>query len=128
MRTGTKSKMALAALATVVMALVGSLVAPTPAFAANQVSCRVTNQWSCGTAPLNLAGYTGFHVATQGIPGDSFVIVKDLNRAGEPEVLREYGYGGAEHNHWRGQVYSRYRAELHCPYSCQGAVLYFERY
>lgn len=122
------ARMTLAALATVVIAAVGSLTAPTPAFAANQVSCRVTNQFICETAALNLSGFTGFHVATQGLPGDSFVLVRDLGRAGYPEVLREWRYGGAEHDHWRDRVYSTYRAELHCPWTCQGAVLYFARY
>ncbi|GAB2960583.1 hypothetical protein [Saccharothrix stipae] len=125
----TSARPAFAALVTTVVAALGLLFAAAPASAAsNQVSCRVTNQWYCVTAPLNLAGYTGFHVATLGIPGDSFAIVRDLNLAGQPEVLREYRYNGAEHDHWREQVYSRYRAELHCPNGCQGAVLYFNRY
>jgi hypothetical protein len=97
-----------------------------------QVSCRVTTRWTCVTPSLNTFGSTIFHLSTQGIPNlapagqpSSFVIVRDVAVAGHPEVLREYRYGGAEHDHWRDRVYSTYRAELHCPYTCQGASLYF---
>lgn len=100
--------------------------------AITQVSCRVTNRWTCVTPPLNTFNSTIFHYATQGIPNlapagepSSFVVVRDIAVAGWPEVNRQYRYGGAEHDHWAGQVYSTYQAELHCPYTCQGAVLYF---
>ncbi|MBM2614505.1 hypothetical protein JIG36_02905 [Actinoplanes sp. LDG1-06] len=127
----------LTASAAVLTALLTTLlVAPQPAAAANrQVSCRVTSQWTCVTAPLSTADTTIFHLSTQGIPndptgirGDSFVIVRDLRIAGTPEVLREYRWYGDEHNHWRSQVYSTYQAELHCPTKCQNAVLYFANY
>jgi hypothetical protein len=96
--------------------------------AGTMVSCRVTTRWTCETGPLNTFSSTIFHVGTAGIPGDSFVIVRDVTIANWPEVLREYRYYGAEHNHWRDHVYSTYRAELHCPSGCQGAVLAFADY
>jgi hypothetical protein len=114
-----------AALATALATAV-SLVTPTPAFAA-QVSCRVTNNWTCVTRPLNTSDTTRFRVATAGIPNrPSFVIVRDLNLAGHPEVLNELPNVGDEHGHWRQWVYSRYQAELRCPQGCQGATLYFD--
>ncbi|GAA2691571.1 hypothetical protein GCM10010428_68170 [Actinosynnema pretiosum subsp. pretiosum] len=81
-------------------------------------------QWSCGTAALSTAGSTIFHVATDGVRGSSFVIVLDLAAPGTPEVVRE-SLGAGNHDIWRDKVYSRYRAELHCPYSCAGARIYF---
>jgi hypothetical protein len=84
------------------------------------------------TPPLNTFSSTIFHYASTGVPNlapagqsSSFVVVRDIAVAGWPEVNRQYRYGGAEHDHWAGQVYSTYQAELHCPYTCQGAVLYF---
>jgi len=96
--------------------------------AGTMVSCTVTTRWTCETGPLNTFSSTVFHVGTAGIPGGSFVIVRDVTRAGWPEVVREYQYNGAEHNIWRDHVYATYRAELHCPYGCQGAVLAFADY
>lgn len=100
--------------------------------AVTQVSCKVTNRWTCVTPPLNTFSSTIFHYASTGIPNlapsgqaSSFVVVRDIAVSGWPEVNRQYRYGGAEHDHWANKVYSTYQAELHCPYTCQGAVLYF---
>jgi hypothetical protein len=103
-------------------------------------SCTVTNRWSCVTAPLWVNGGANPHLATLNIPWtapykpelewdpvNSFVIVRNLDAAGDPEILRDNKWHGAEHNIWSvGWPAGNYRAELHCPYSCQGATLYFD--
>jgi hypothetical protein len=125
------ARLAIATLTSATAAAVGALVAPAPSLAAgDQVSCRVTNQFTCTTVPLDLAGgYGGFQVATAGAASNSWVIVRDLNRPGHPEVLNEGpNWTGGQHNHWRTGAHSRYRAELHCPTGCQNATLYFTRY
>jgi hypothetical protein len=98
-----------------------------------QVSCQVTTQWTCKTAPIWVGNAGIIHLATTGIPvwsesgwGDSFLLLRDLDAAGDPEIWRSgYKYSGAEHDYWLNVQPNRtYRGELHCPWSCQGAVLY----
>jgi hypothetical protein len=114
-----RARMALAALATMVATAL-SLATPAPALAIEQVSCTVP-QWSCATPPLSTAI---FHISTTGVTGPSFVVVRDLALPGQPEVVRENRASG-NHEIWQSQVYSTYRAELHCPYACPGARIYF---
>jgi len=102
-------------------------------------SCTVTTQWTCVTAPLWVGSGANPHLATLNIPWtapfepgtpdpvNSFVIVRYLDAPGAPEILRDNKRRGVEHNIWAvGWAAGNYRAELHCPYSCQGASLYFD--
>jgi hypothetical protein len=102
-------------------------------------SCTVTNQWTCVTSPLWVNSGANPHIATLDIPWsapwepgvldpvNSFVIVRHLDAPGDPEILRDNKRHGDEHNIWRvGWPAGNYRAELHCPYGCQGATLYFD--
>ncbi|WP_330275577.1 hypothetical protein OG205_07870 [Lentzea sp. NBC_00516] len=101
-------------------------------------SCTVTTQWTCVTAPLWISSGANPHVATANIPWtapfepgtpdpvNSFVLVRYLDGPGDPEILRNSKRRGDEHSVWAvGWPAGNYRAELHCPYSCQGASLYF---
>lgn len=128
----------------VLAALAGVVVAPQPATADTPTvmadrSCRVTTQWTCVTSPLWVNSGANPHIATTDIPWrapggpgephliNSFVIVRYLDAAGDPEILRDNKKRGVEHDIWStGWRAGNYRAELHCPYDCQGATLYFD--
>ncbi|GIE28744.1 hypothetical protein Ait01nite_017890 [Actinoplanes italicus] len=128
-----------------VAALAGVMLAGQPAGAAvaqaAQRSCTVapSNKWGCNTASMWLAAGANPHAATLNIyspatpnppgteadPPSSFVIIRNVSTGAE--FLRDYQYRSAEHNVWMiiGQS-GNYRAELHCPYGCAGATLYFD--
>ena len=128
-----------------VAALAGVMLAGQPAGAAavqaGQRSCTVapSNKWGCNTASMWFAAGANPHAATLNIyspdtpnppgteadPPSSFVIIRNVGTGAE--FLRDYQYRSAEHNVWMiiGQSGS-YRAELHCPYGCAGATLYFD--
>ncbi|WP_305783643.1 hypothetical protein [Symbioplanes lichenis] len=99
-----------------------------------QVACRVNNEYTCVTANLTLGPTGNYHIATQGITWrnwdvieTSFVVVRYMDVPGNPQRYREYQYYGDEHDIWQnGGAYRVYRAELHCPWKCPGAVLYFD--
>ncbi|MET1072631.1 MAG: hypothetical protein ABWY11_08305 [Umezawaea sp.] len=126
----------LAALATVPLA--AQPAGADPAAMADR-SCNVTTQWTCVTAPLWVGSGANPHIATLNIswtapfepgtpdPVNSFVIVRDLDAPGDPEILRDNKRRGDEHDIWdKDWRPGNYLAELHCPYSCQGASLYFD--
>ena len=124
---------------TTVLVLAGLLASAPPASADAlvQVSCRVTTRWICETDVLIVEGNgsttvhlftTGIPTMTQDGPGNSFVRILDVSVPWRPEIFRQYRYSGAEHDHWVPNVHYRYVAELHCPYTCQGARLYFANY
>ncbi|WP_203903821.1 hypothetical protein [Virgisporangium aliadipatigenens] len=126
-----------------VTALAGIMLVgqPAGAAAAAQRSCSVapSNKWGCSTGSMWLAAGANPHAATLNIyspgtpnpPGDeadppsSFLIIRNVDTGAE--VLRDYRYRSAEHVVWLiiGQS-GNYRAELHCPYGCAGATLYFD--
>ncbi|SFR28040.1 hypothetical protein SAMN04488564_112151 [Lentzea waywayandensis] len=141
MRTG-KFEHKLRTAGVVVAALGAVLTAGQPATAdpgAMAVrSCTVTTQWTCVTAPLWVGSGANPHIATANIPWtapyepgtpdpvNSFVLVRYLDGPGDPEILRDNKRRGNEHDVWgKDWKPGNYRAELHCPYSCQGASLYF---
>jgi hypothetical protein len=131
-----------ALLAAVLLAGPSATAAPAQDTATRSVladrSCTVTTQWTCVTAPLWVNSGANPHIATLGIPWtapkccnpppiNSFVIVRQLDAPGDPEILRDNSWFGAQHDIWSvGWPAGNYRAELHCPYSCQGASLYFD--
>lgn len=142
MRTG-KIAYGLRTVGVVVTALAAVTLAGQPATAEPTTmadrSCRVTNKWTCVTAPLWVGSGANPHLATTDIPWsapwepgeldpvNSFVIVRYLDPANDPEILRDNKRHGDEHSIWRvGWPAGNYRAELHCPYGCQGATLYFD--
>lgn len=124
--------MGVAAAAVAVMLSGAQPAAAAPAEAAAAQSCRVT-RWICVTPPIYLSGGGGYHLATQDLPNrapwpaaSSFILLRNMSAAGQPEVTRQYRWFGDEHDLW-GSVGAagNYRAELHCPYECPGGVLYF---
>lgn len=101
-------------------------------------SCRVV-QWSCVTAPLWVPAGAVVHIATTGIPWNapwepgqpepvnSFALIRYMDGPGDPEIRRDNKKRGTEHDLWiSGLAAGNYRAELHCPYQCPGAMLYFD--
>lgn len=143
MRTGKMTSrlrtagVAVAALASLVLVEQPATAGP-PAAMADR-SCRVTTKWTCVTTALWVGSGANPHLATTDIPWsapwepgvldpvNSFVIVRHLDRAGHPEILRQNRRHGDEHDLWSsGWPAGNYRAELHCPYGCQGASLYFD--
>lgn len=140
MRTG---KTRFRAVGVIVGTLAATLLAGQPATADPTVmasrSCTVTTQWTCVTRPpLWVGSGTVVHVATVNIPWtapwepgephliNSFVLLRNLDLPGDPEIVRDNQRRGEEHDKWwSGLPAGNYQAELHCPYSCQGATLYF---
>ncbi|MDI6105547.1 hypothetical protein QLQ12_43895 [Actinoplanes sp. NEAU-A12] len=96
-------------------------------------SCQVGMQQSCVTPWIWLNAGDTFHLVTGGIPdfapwpaASSFIVLRTMTASSQPEVIRQLRWRGEEHDLW-GAVGSAgyYRAELHCPYSCPGAYIYF---
>jgi hypothetical protein len=100
-------------------------------------SCRVI-QWMCVTEPLWVPAGATVHIATTGVPWgapwepgepepvNSFVLIRYMDGPGDPEVRRDNKKRGVQHDWWiSGLPAGNYRAELHCPYQCPNAVLYF---
>ncbi|MFD1372981.1 hypothetical protein [Actinoplanes sichuanensis] len=124
-----------------VAALAGVMMVGQPASAAAQRSCTVSasNKWGCNTAPMWLAAGANPHAATLNIyspatpnppgeeadPPSSFIVIRNVGTGAE--VLRDNQFRSAEHNIWMIISQSgNYRAELHCPWGCAGATLYFD--
>ncbi|MDI6105977.1 hypothetical protein QLQ12_46145 [Actinoplanes sp. NEAU-A12] len=125
-----------------VAALAATLLAEQPATASAMAdrSCWVSasNKWGCNTASIWVGSGANPHFATLGIPPsapdlpsdeqdpiNSFVVIRNVNTG--VELLRDVKFHGAEHNRWDvGWPPANYRAELHCPYGCAGAQLYFD--
>ena len=68
-----------------------------------------------------------WHPTGQPEPVNSFVLVRYLDGPGDPEIVRDNEERGVEHDRWfSGWQAGNYRAEFHSPYSCAGAMLYFD--
>lgn len=118
-----KFRLMLAAL-TAVGATAGSLVAASPAYA-DSASCRVLADGHdnyCVTRSISVAGTNIFHLATTGGPPRNWLLlITDVNNGAI--VVEELIFGNADV--WRGNVYSRYKAEVSCQSPCPNLVAYF---
>ncbi|SMD26450.1 hypothetical protein SAMN05661093_10033 [Kibdelosporangium aridum] len=71
-------------------------------------------------ATLNIPWTAAYNPDIDWDPVKSFVIVRNLDAAVDPEILRDNRWHGAEHDIWSvGWPAGNYRAELHSPHSCQ---------
>ncbi|GLY07867.1 hypothetical protein [Actinoplanes sp. NBRC 101535] len=143
MYTGRIVTGAMAAAAMSAALLTGQPAAAAPPGSATALadrSCTVTTTWTCFTTALWVPAGANPHAATLNIPwtaprepypGDetpvnSFVILRNTSTGAEVRPPDNRYYGN-EHDIWGSDwPAAYYRAELHCPYGCQGAQLYFD--